>query len=170
VGVFRRILVAMDGSEAAQSAFVFVTEWARSFDAKVWFIQLQAESHERHGSVVTDFGHRGRTMANSFTVSGATARSRTRQLVSTIADAAATYRADVLVVGFDPQRMSQGSLSRSLRDQLYEETNIPVLVAPPRRASRAAQAPARSAAIALGPGPGVPVASGRSGRRKLAGV
>jgi hypothetical protein len=142
----------MDGSEAAQSAFVYVTQWARSFDAKVWFIQLAAESSERHGGVVTDVAHRGRRTANTFTISGATRRARTRQLVSTVADAAETYRADLLVVGFDRQRMNQGSLSGSLRDQLYEATNIPVIVAPRLGAPRPATA-ARPLAIALGPGP-----------------
>lgn len=151
--MFRRILVAMDSSEAAQSAFVFVTEWARSFDAKVWFIQLAAESPQRHCSVATDVQHRGRRTANTFTVSGATRRARTRQLVHTVADAATTYRADVLVLGFDHHRMTQGSLSRSLREQLYEETSIPVLVAPPRKAPRAVEPPAPQPAIALGPGP-----------------
>jgi nucleotide-binding universal stress UspA family protein len=158
--VFRRILVAMDSSEAARSAFVFVTEWARSFDAKVWFIQLAEESQQRHCGVVTDVKQGGRRMANTFSVSGATQRARTRQLVSTIAEAAATYRADVLVVGFDHHRMTQGHLSHSLREQLYEETSIPVLVAPrlaTRRAPAAPVAPAAPAApaplpvIALGP-------------------
>ncbi len=148
--MFRRILVAMDGSEAAQSAFVYVTQWARSFDAKVWFIQLAAESTDRHGGVVTDVAHRGRRTANTFTISGATRRARTRQLVSTVADAAETYRADVLVVGFDRQRMGQSGLTGSLRDQLYEATNIPVLVAPRLEVPRPAEGPKRPA-IALGP-------------------
>ncbi len=151
--MFRRILVAMDSSEAAQGAFVFVTDWARSFDAKVWFIQLAAESTQRHCSVATDVRHRGRGMANTFTVGGATRRARTRQLVQTVSEAATTYRADVLVLGFDHHRMTQGSLSHSLREQLYEETSIPVLVAPPLRARRAVEAPAPQPAIALGPGP-----------------
>jgi hypothetical protein len=143
----------MDSSEAAQSAFVFVTDWARSFDAEVWFIQLAAESPQRHCGVATDVQHRGRRTANSFTVSGATRRARTRQLVHTVAEAAATYRADVLVLGFDSHRMTQGSLTRTLREQLYEETNIPVLVAPSRQGPRAVEVLAPLPAIALGPAP-----------------
>ena len=150
--MFRRILVAMDNSEEARSAFVFVTDWARSFDAQVWFIQLAEESPQRHCGVNTDVRHRGRRVANTFTVSGATRGARTRQLVHAVAEAATTYRADVLVLGFDHHRMTQGSLSRSLREQLYEETSIPVLVAPRLTAPRAVVAPAPTPAIALGPG------------------
>ncbi len=159
--------MAIDSSEAAQSAFLFVTEWARSFDAKVWFIQLAAESHDRHGCVVTDFARGGRRMANSFAISGATRGARTRQLVNTIADAATTYRADLLVVGFDRDRMSQGSMSGSLRDQLYEATNIPVLVAPRRKAARPVETRVPPPAIALGPGPAVAIPRAR---KKLAHV
>lgn len=156
--MFRRIIVAMDSSEAARSAFVFVSEWARRFDAKVWFIQLAEESQQRRCGVVTDVKHRGRRVANTFSVSGATQRARTRQVVSAIADAAATHRADLLVVGFDRQRMNQGCFSRSLRDQLYEATSIPVLVAPRMVAPQVLGAPvAPEPAIALGPVRSVPV-------------
>ncbi len=156
--MFRRIIVAMDSSEAARSAFVFVSEWSRRFDAKVWFIQLAEESQQRRCSIATDVKHRGRRVANTFSVSGATQRARTRQVVSAIAEAAATHRADVLVVGFDRQRMNQGCFSRSLRDQLYEATSIPVLVAPRILARQVRDAPvAPEPAIALGPGPDGPV-------------
>jgi nucleotide-binding universal stress UspA family protein len=150
--VFRRILVAMDNSAAARSAFVFAADWSRCFDAKVWFIQLARESQQRHCGVVTDVQQGGRRVANTFSISGATQRARTQQLVSTIADAAATYRADVLVVGFDPQRMTQGRFHRSLRDQLTEATNVPVIV-PPRVAGHRPPPPRVRAtpAIALGP-------------------
>ena len=154
--MFRRILVAMDNSEAARSAFVFAAEWSRCFDTKVWFIQLAGESQQRHCGVVTDVQHGGRRVANTFSVSGATQRARTQQLVSAIAEAATTYRADVLVVGFDHQRMTQGRFHRSLRDQLTEATNVPVIV-PPRVAGHRAPAPPvpPRPAIALGPAPGV---------------
>lgn len=160
--MFRRILVAVDSSEAAKSAFVFVTEWARSFDAEVWFIQLVEESHERRGGVVTDFKQGGRRTANTFSVSGATQRARTRQLVGTIAEAADTFRADLLVVGLDRRRMTQG-FSRPLRDQLYEATNIPVVVAPRPAGSRVPAAPAAPAASPLAPTTGVPAAPGMYG-------
>ncbi len=155
--MFRRILVAMDNSEAARSAFVFAAEWSRSFDTKVWFIQLARESQQRHCGVVTDVQHGGRRVANTFSVSGATQRVRNQQLVSAIAEAAATYRADALVVGFDQQRMTQGRFHRSLRDQLTEATNIPVIV-PPRMVGHGAATPTPPPlAIALGAGPGVRV-------------
>ena len=99
----------------------------------------------------------GRRAANTFSVSGATLRARNQQLVSAIAEAAATYRADVLVVGFDQQRMTQGRFHRSLREQLTEATNVPVIV-PPRVAGHRAPTPTPSRpAIELGPAPGVRV-------------
>ncbi len=154
--MFRRILVAMDNSEAARSAFVLAAEWSRSFDTKVWFIQLAGESQQRHCGVVTDVQQGGRRVANTFSVCGATQRARNQQLVSAIAEAAATYRADALVVGFDHRRMTHGRFHRSLRDQLTEATNIPVMV-PPRLAGHHAPAPSQPPrpAIALGPAPGL---------------
>ena len=58
--MFKRILVALDSSEAARAAFVFVSDWARQFDAQVWFIQLTDESSSRRCEIVTDVSRRGR--------------------------------------------------------------------------------------------------------------
>ena len=33
--VFRKILVALDASEAARAAFVFASDWARQFDSQL---------------------------------------------------------------------------------------------------------------------------------------
>ena len=104
--MFRRILVAMDGSDAARSAFVFVSDWARQFDSQVWFIQLTQESSRRRCEIVTDVGRRGRQLANHFTVSGATRSARNQRLVSGIAEAAETFRADLIVLGFEPGRIA----------------------------------------------------------------
>src|ERR1700753_3302476 len=41
--VYRKILVALDGSDAARAAFVFASDWARHFDSELWFIQLTQE-------------------------------------------------------------------------------------------------------------------------------
>jgi nucleotide-binding universal stress UspA family protein len=133
--MFRRILVAVDGSEAARSAFVFVTDWARQFDAEVWFIVLTEESARPRCELVTDVGRRGRQLANSFIVSGATRGARNQQLVSAIADAAKTYRADLIVLGFDPRRVARHRFTRGVGEQLTAATDTPVLVAPRQCAS-----------------------------------
>ena len=57
---FRRILVALDNSQAARAAFVFASDWARHFHSQLWFIQLAAEAHGTRRDIVTDVGQRGR--------------------------------------------------------------------------------------------------------------
>ncbi len=144
--------MAIDGSDAARNAFVFVSDWARQFDAQVWFIQLTEESSGRRCEIVTDVRRRGRQLANHFTVTGATRGVRNQRLVSGIAEAAQTFQADLIVLGFDPGRIAQQRFSRSVREQLTEATDLPVLIAPrstmrPRRSTDAAE----RRAIALGP-------------------
>jgi nucleotide-binding universal stress UspA family protein len=150
--VFRRILVAIDGSDAARAAFVFVSDWAKEFDARVWFIQLTEESSSRRCEIVTDVSRGGRQLANHFSVTGATRGVRNQRLVSGIAEAAQTFRADLIVLGFDPGRVAHQRFSRSVREQLTEATDVPVLIAPRRVAKvrRPADVPIRQA-IPLGP-------------------
>jgi nucleotide-binding universal stress UspA family protein len=145
--VFKRILVAMDSSDAARAAFVFVSDWARQFDAQVWFIQLTGESTRRRCEIVTDVDQRGRQLANQFTVRGATRSARNQQLVNGIAEAAQTFRADIVVLGIDRHRLARG-----VREQLTQATNVPVLIPsnPEARSTRAAVGPALPA-IPLGP-------------------
>jgi nucleotide-binding universal stress UspA family protein len=154
--MFRRILVAIDGSDAARSAFVFVTDLVRRFDGQVWFIELTDEPSRRRCEVVTDVGDRGRLLANSFTVSGATRGARNHLLVWAIADAAKAYRADVIVLGFDPRRVARRRFTKGVRELLTESTDVPVLVAPPqcvptRIAERVEAPPTPPLPIALGP-------------------
>jgi len=158
--VFRRILVALDGSEDARAAFVFVGDWARHFDAKVWFIQLADESSRRRCELVTDVQRRGRQMANQFTVSGATRGARNQRLVSGISEAAVTFGADLIVVGLDRHRLAHNRLSRNVREQLTAATNIPVLMAPKRGVVRAPAGIRRERAIPLGPARSLPVMAG----------
>jgi nucleotide-binding universal stress UspA family protein len=131
--MFRRILVAVDGSDAARAAFVFVTDWTRQFDARVWIIRP----------------------AETSLVSGATRNARNLQLVSAISEAAQTYQADLIVLGFEPRRLAHHLFTRGVRERLTEATDLPVLVAAPpqsapsRVAARAETRPPRKA-IALG--------------------
>ena len=147
--MFKRILVAMDSSDAARAAFVFAGDWARQFDAQVWFIQLTDESARRRCGIVSDVEQRGRQLANQFTVRGATRSDRNQQLVNSIAEAAQTFRADLVVVGIDRHRLARG-----VREQLTQATNVPVLI-PANIAARLTRAAVRPAlpAIALGPAP-----------------
>jgi len=96
--VYRKILVALDGSDAARAAFVFASDWARHFDSVLWFIQLTDESHGTRREIVTDVSRRGRQVANHFSVRGATRGQRNQQLVSGIAEAALTFGADMIIV------------------------------------------------------------------------
>jgi nucleotide-binding universal stress UspA family protein len=158
--VFRRILVALDGSEDARAAFVFVSDWTRHFDAKVWFIQLADESSRRRCEIVTDVQRRGRQMTNQFTVSGATRGARNQRLVGGISEAAVTFGADLIVVGLDRHRLARSGFSRNVREQLTAATNIPVLMAPKRTVVRVPATTRREWAIPLGPGRALPVMAG----------
>lgn len=158
--MFRRILVALDGSADARAAFAFVSDWARHFDSKVWFIQLADESSRRRSEIVTDVQRRGRQTANQFTVSGATRGVRNQRLVSGISEAAMTFGADLIVVGLDRHRLARTGLSRNVREQLTAATNVPVMMAPKRTVVRVPVAPRREKAIPLGPVRALPVMAG----------
>jgi hypothetical protein len=69
--------------------------------------------------------------------------------VNSIAEAAQTFRADLVVVGIDRRRLARG-----VREQLTQATNVPVLIPsnPEARSTRAAVGPALPA-IPLGPAP-----------------
>ncbi len=155
--MFRRILVALDGSDAARAAFVFAGDWARQFDSQLWFIQLTDESHRRRREIVTDVGRRGRQRANHFSVSGATRGLRNQQLVSGIAEAALTFGADMIIVGLDARRLGRTRFSDSVREQLTAATNVPVLMAPKHCAAPVPERAGQHSAIALGPVPSRPV-------------
>jgi nucleotide-binding universal stress UspA family protein len=150
--VFRKILVALDGSDAARAAFVFASDWARHFDSQLWFIQLTAESHRARRNIVTDVGRRGRQRANQFSVSGATRGQRNQQLVSGIVEAAGTFGADLIIVGLDGRRLGRTRFAESVRAQLTAATNVPVLVAPKPCLPRIPAMDRRATVIALGPG------------------
>jgi nucleotide-binding universal stress UspA family protein len=158
--VFRRILVALDGSDAARAAFVFAGEWARQFDAQLWFIQLTDESHRRRREIVTDMSERGKQRANHFSVSGATRGLRNQQLLSGIAEAALTFGADMIIVGLDGRRLGRTRFSESVREQLTAATSVPVLMAPKRCAAATTKGARQQRAIALGPAPAEPDMAG----------
>ncbi len=71
--------------------------------------------------------------ANHVVVRGPTQGARNRQLVHGIADAAAAFEADVIVLGFDERRLACRRWAPSLREQITRAVNLPLLVAPGRR-------------------------------------
>jgi Universal stress protein family len=151
--VYRRILVALDGSDAARAAFVFANDWARHFDSQLWFIQLTEERHGRRSEIVTDVSRRGRQWANHFAVGGSNRRQRNHQLVSGIADAAHTFGADLIIVGLERRRLERSRFDLNVREQLTAATSVPVLIAPKHCIVRVPSAARAEGAIALGPAP-----------------
>jgi nucleotide-binding universal stress UspA family protein len=158
--VYRKILVALDASDAARAAFVFAHDWARHFDSQLWFIQLTEESHGPRREIVTDVRRRGRQRANHFAVSGVTRGQRNQQLVSGIAEAASTFGADMIIVGLEGRRLGRARFTGSVREQLMAATDVPVLVAPKHCVARIPAAKGHSSAIALGPAPSASVLAG----------
>jgi nucleotide-binding universal stress UspA family protein len=158
--VYRKILVALDASDAARAAFVFANDWARHFDSELWFIQLTEESHGPRRDIVTDVSRRGRQRANHFAVSGVTRGQRNQQLVSGIAEAASTFGADMIIVGLEGRRLGRARFAETVRQQLTAATNVPVLVAPKHCVARVPAAERHGSAIPLGPVPSGSVLAG----------
>ncbi len=130
---FRRMLVAIDGSEAAQGAFELVYEWTAEHGADVWFVQLTEECRQRRSECESDVDPMTVRSANHVAVRGPTLGARNRQLVHGIAEAAAAFQADVIVLGFDARRLAGHRWAPSLREQITRAIDLPVLVAPTRQ-------------------------------------
>jgi nucleotide-binding universal stress UspA family protein len=122
---FRRLLVAIDGSDAARGALDLATQWSGLQGADVSVLEFVEAP--RHGTAVAshDAGAAGRVE-----VHGSTRRARNRQLARAIAEAATAFGADVILVGVDHRRLASHRMAPSLREQLTRVTALPVLVAP----------------------------------------
>jgi nucleotide-binding universal stress UspA family protein len=130
---FSRMLVAIDGSEAAQGAIDLAREWAGQHGSDVRFVQLTEESRQNRSACESDVDPMTVEPANHVVVHGPTQGARNRQLVHGIADAAAAFEADVIVLGFDHRRLASHRLAPSLREQVTRAVDLPVLVAPARQ-------------------------------------
>jgi nucleotide-binding universal stress UspA family protein len=126
---FRRLLVAIDGSDAARSALDLAAEWAGQQGADVRILALAEPP--RHGTAVAAH-HAGAAArpAQRVEVHGSTRSARNRQLARAIAEAAAAFGADVILVGVDHRRLASHRMAPSLREQLTRVTALPVLIAP----------------------------------------
>lgn len=127
---FRRILVAIDESEAAHGAVEMVAEWVGHHGAKVWFVQLTEERRRRHRGLEPDAEPTAGRPLNRIVACGPTFGARNRQLAQGIAQAASAFGADVIVLGFDRSRMAGHLVAPSLRELITRATELPVLVAP----------------------------------------
>jgi nucleotide-binding universal stress UspA family protein len=129
--MFRRIVVAMDGSDEGRAAASLAAELADQFGATVQLVPVTEHSSWRHaGPVPSEVrgpdGPRGRELS----VTGATSARRAHELVACIAAAADQFGADLIVLGLERRRVSHHTYSRSLRAQLTRATSLPVMVAP----------------------------------------
>jgi nucleotide-binding universal stress UspA family protein len=127
---FGRMLVAIDGSQAAEGAVHLVAEWVDGFGADVRFLQVSEGHRQERSALETELGPVAPPQAHHLMVSASTRGARNRQLVRGIADAAADFGADVIVLGFDRPRLAGHRLAPSLREQIMRVTDLPVLVAP----------------------------------------
>jgi nucleotide-binding universal stress UspA family protein len=132
---FRRMLVALDDSRAAEAAVHLVAEWVGGPGADVRFVQVSEERRPRPSGVDAD---RGPIAAQHLVVRAPTQGARTRQLVRGVAEAAADFGADVIVLGLDRSRLAGHRFAPSLREQLVRATDLPVLVAPSPQAEHKA--------------------------------
>jgi nucleotide-binding universal stress UspA family protein len=142
---FRRLLVAIDGSDAARGALDLAAEWSGQQGAEVKVLEL-LEPSRRGTAVAGDRAATGRP-TERVEVHGSTRRARNRQLARAIADAATGFGADVIVVGVDHRRLASHRVAPSLCEQLTRVTALPLLVAPTLSTDGA---PARQARRALG--------------------
>lgn len=126
---FGRMLVAIDESPAADGAVHLVAEWVHGPGADVRFLQVSEGHRQGRSGVETELGPVA-AQAHHLMVSAPTLGARNRQLVHGIADAAADFGADVIVLGFDRPRLAGHRLAPSLREQIMRVTDLPVLVAP----------------------------------------
>jgi nucleotide-binding universal stress UspA family protein len=127
---FGRMLVAIDESPAAEGAVHLVDEWVEGPGADVRFLQVSEGHRQERSAVETELGVVAPQQAHHLMVSASTLGARNRQLVRGIADAAADFGADVIVLGFDRPRLAGHRLAPSLREQIMRVTDLPVLVAP----------------------------------------
>jgi nucleotide-binding universal stress UspA family protein len=127
---FRRMLVAVDGSPAAHAAVHLVAEWVGGPGADARVVRVTEERRHRVSSGEPPVESTALEPAQHIMVSAPSLGARNRQMVHGIAEAAADFGADVIVLGFDRHRLAGYRLAPSLRQQIVRATDLPVLVAP----------------------------------------
>jgi nucleotide-binding universal stress UspA family protein len=136
--MFRRILVALDETEAGRSAVALAANMAREFDATVWLFQVTEHATRRAGQserfVAQPSGFDDHAVVElqraGIAVSGASRTVRDHHLVKGIVDEAARFGADVIVLGLERKRIAHHSFSKALQEQIARVTTVPVMIAP----------------------------------------
>ncbi len=126
---FRRLLVAIDASSAAQGASELAAEWASRYGADVRVLALAEPPRHGRGAAEPDAMVAGRPVEH-VEAGGSTRSARNRQLARAIAEASTAFGADVILVGVDHRRLAGHRLAPSLREQLARVSPLPVLVVP----------------------------------------
>jgi nucleotide-binding universal stress UspA family protein len=138
--MFKRILLALDGSESGQVAISFTIALAASCQAEVRIVHVsQGELDGRGLTCMTPYDAR-------YLVDDATLRFRcawvtatgvaqlapttTRSMSESIADEARRWAADVIVLGSRRSRGARRVTSRGVREQVTRLSCLPVLTAP----------------------------------------
>ena len=134
-GLFRRLLVVLDDSAAADAAVGLTREWARIFGAGVRTVRVVEERTGRPAREHTGLDDRS-LVSTQLVIDGRTLRARNRSLVKGITQAALAFGADVVVLGCDQRRLASRRLCASARDRLAKATDLPVMVAPAAPARR----------------------------------
>ena len=127
---FRRMLVAIDESPTAEAAVALVAEWVDGTGADVRIVWVNEARKQRRNGGEPGTGATGAAPVQELEVGAPTLGARNRQLVHGIAEAAADFGADVIVLGFDRRRLAGHRLAPSLRELIMRATEVPVLVAP----------------------------------------
>jgi nucleotide-binding universal stress UspA family protein len=128
--VFRRILVAVDGSRAGRTADIFATKLADQFGAATFVVQFTEASGRRSGGQesVIDQPEQGNLQRSELRVCAYTRAALDHQLVCGVAKVADDLGADLIVLGLDRRRLSHRHFSRSVREQLTRATELPVMI------------------------------------------
>jgi nucleotide-binding universal stress UspA family protein len=103
--MFEKILVAVDERETGTAATRFASQLSGTFHASVQVFHPEAASAR-------------------------SSRSGDRQLAQAVAAEAQRVHADLIVLGLDRQRIGRHHLVGSVREQLAQLTQVPVMAAP----------------------------------------
>ena len=135
--MFRRILVVVGESDAGRAAFTFAADLASEFQATVHIcpVVLQAPAwrggRRRYAATRALDQRVGAALRGvGLSAAGPKCIEGSQQLIDEIADEALRFRADLIVLGLDRERISQQHHWRNLRQRLARATSLPLMVAP----------------------------------------
>lgn len=136
--MFRRILLAVESGDAGLVATSLTVALARSSGGSVHVVHVNEYVTGGRGATVESQAEAVGVVAAAMAeieeagipASGATYRTATFDVAAAIADLAAQFQADVIVLGSRRRRFGS-VLRRSMRNRVARRTQLPVLLAPP---------------------------------------